>query len=256
LDWFSRVDDQLVQIDLAFPTLRDARATLYTLMERGQAFIRMAGMRIKNHDMIEDLIPLRDSLLSKFMDWHSMFSQLDCKTSQLEICASSNLLMYHNVAIIWLSTYLSNVQVAFDYYNDRFENIVHYADTIITLGGTQPSFTFEMGVIPPLYFVATKCRDPAIRRRVLSLLKKAPRRESSWSAIPTARIVEKVIVMEEEYNGRFVEFPPAEPVVWVDETKRTRRLEDLQDVKTDGTPQFITKTARYFENLHGERRID
>lgn len=167
------------QIDLAFSTLREARATLYMLMERGHAFIRMAGMRIKDHGTIEDLIPLRDNLLSKLMDWHSIFSQLDCNTSGLEIGASSNLLMYYNVAIIWLSTYLSNVQIAFDHYNDRFENIVHYADTIITLGCTQPSFTFEVGVIPPIYFVATKCRDPAIRRRALSLLQKAPQRELS-----------------------------------------------------------------------------
>lgn len=62
--------------------------------------------------------------------------------------------------------------------------------------------------------------------------------------------------MEEEHNGRFVEFPPAEPAVWVDETKRVHRLEVLQDVKPDGTPQIMIKAARYFENLHGERQID
>jgi hypothetical protein len=253
-DWFSRVDNRVLQPNLTFSTLRDARSALYMLMEHGHAFIRMAGMRIKDHDAIEDLMPLRDILLSKFMEWHSIFSQLDCRTSTLEICASSNLLMYHSVAIIWLSTYLSLVQTAFDQYNDRFEIIVHHADVIITLVDTPPSFTFEMGVIPPLYFVATKCRDPAIRRRALSLLKKAPKRESSWSALPTTRVVEKVIALEEELNGRFVEFPPDRPVVWVDERKKVRRLEVFQEVKPDGTPQFMIKTARYFENLHGERQ--
>ena len=94
----------MLQIDLAFSTLREARDTPYMLMERSHAFICMAGMRIKDHDVMEDLIPLRDNLLSKLMDRHSIFSQLDCNTSGLEICASSNLLMYHNVAIIRLST--------------------------------------------------------------------------------------------------------------------------------------------------------
>jgi hypothetical protein len=165
----------MLQSNLAFSTLRDARSALYMLMEHGHAFIRMAGMRIKDHDAIEDLIPLRDNLLSKLEEWHSIFSLLDCRNSKLEICASSNLLIYHSVAIIWASTYLSLVQTAFDQYNDRFGDIVHHANVIIGLGNTPPSFTFEMGVIPPLYFVATQCRDPAIRRRALSLLKKAPR---------------------------------------------------------------------------------
>jgi hypothetical protein len=42
----------------------------------------------------------------------------------------------------------------------------------------------------------------------------------------------------------------------VDETKRIRRLEVLQDGKPGGTPQIMIKTARYFENLHGERQIN
>jgi hypothetical protein len=64
-----------------------------------------------------------------------------------------------------------------------------------------------MGVIPPLYFIAIKCRHPTIRRRALSLLKKASLRESPWRAVPTARVIEKIIVLEEESHGCFVEFP-------------------------------------------------
>jgi Fungal specific transcription factor domain len=107
--WFIRVDKRMLQPYLAFSTLRDARSALYMWMEHGHAFVRMAGMRIKDHDTIEDLIPLRDNLLSKLMEWHSIFSQLDCRISTLEIRASSNLIMYHSVAIIWISTRLSLV---------------------------------------------------------------------------------------------------------------------------------------------------
>jgi hypothetical protein len=255
-DWLSRVDNRMLQSSLAFSTLRDARSALYTLMEHGHAFIRMAGMRIKNQHAIADLIPLRDTLLSKLMEWNSTFMALDCKASTLEICASSNLLMYHGVAVIWASTHLGLVQTAFDQHNDRFEEIVHHADIILTLSDTQPSFTFEMGVIPPLYFVATKCRHPTIRRKALALLRKAPDRESSWRALPTAKVVEKVIALEERHQGRFVEFPPAEPVVWVDESKRIRHLEVLQESSPSGTPQFMIKTARYFDDLHGERELE
>jgi hypothetical protein len=152
--------------------------------------------------------------------------------------------------------YLSVAQTAFDQHKGRFEDVVHHADIILTLSGTRPSFTFEMGVIPPLYFVATKCRDPTIRRRALSLLKKALERESSWRASHAARALEQIIALEEENRGRFVEFPPIEPVVWVNESKRVRRLEVFQEDGPDDKPQIRIKTARHFENLHGERKAE
>ena len=92
-DSFRRLDNRSLQFKLAFSTLQDARAVLYELVEHDHAFIRTAGMRIKDHDTIADLIPLRDTLLSKLAQWLSSFKCLDCKASMLEIGASSNLLM-------------------------------------------------------------------------------------------------------------------------------------------------------------------
>jgi hypothetical protein len=53
-----------------------------------------------------------------------------------------------------------------------------------------------------------------------------------------------------------VEFPPDRPGVWVDESRRMRRLEVLQEVNPDGALQVMIKTGRYFENLHGERQLE
>jgi hypothetical protein len=38
--------------------------------------------------------------------------------------------------------------------------------------------------------------------------------------------------------------------------REVAHLEVLQDVKPDGTPHVMIKTARYFENLHVERQVD
>ena len=73
-------------------------------MGRGHVFIHIAGLRIKDGDVIEDLTPLQDSLLSLQIGT-PYFSQLDCKTPEHENCASSNLLIYHSVAIVWPSAY-------------------------------------------------------------------------------------------------------------------------------------------------------
>jgi hypothetical protein len=131
LDSFRRLNNRLLQPELTLSTLQETRAVLYELVEHGHAFIHMAGMRIKDQDTITDLIPLRDAFLSKLAEWLSIFTRLDRKASTLEICASPNLLIYHGVALIRLSTHLSSVQTAFDNGNSRFENIVHHADIIL-----------------------------------------------------------------------------------------------------------------------------
>ncbi len=245
-DWFRRPNDQ--PVDLSFSLVQEARSALYKLMERGHAFIRLAGMRIVEQGGTEDLRPLQQDLSDQLFEWHIRFMGLRCTPS-----VASQLLMYYEVSVIWLSTRFDS-QTEFDKYNTWFENVVHHAATI--LAEPQPPITFEMGVIPPLYFVATKCRDPLIRRKALSLLRKAPNRESLWSGPDSVRVVEKVIALEEETNGRFVEFPPGRPVTHaVDPQKRTRHLEVVQDSEVNGIPQIAIKAERYFDNLHGEREL-
>ena len=65
-DWHSRENSQVFESDIAFSTLRDARSVLFTLLEHGHGFIRRAGMRIANREKTDDLVPLRDKILSKF----------------------------------------------------------------------------------------------------------------------------------------------------------------------------------------------
>ena len=255
-DWYRRPNNPVFESNLAFATLRGARSVLSTLMEHGHGFVRRAGMRIVNREGTDDLIPLRDDLLSKLMDWRSMFSRLDCNPSSLEICALSNLLMHYDVVFIWLSTCLSARQSQFDQYTSHFESIVKHADVVLASNDTRPSFNFEMGVIPHLFFVATKCRHPIIRRRALSLIKKAPLQESLWQASTTATSVEKIIALEEETGGRFVEFPPARPVMFVDASTRIRHLEVLQELEPGSAPQLTIKKARYFDNLFDEQPLE
>jgi hypothetical protein len=67
--------------------------------------------------------------------------------------------------------------------------------------------------------------------------------------------VEKIIALEGENHGHFVEFPPVRPALAVDESKRIRHLELLQEDRPGGEPQFMIKTVRYFDDLHGERQV-
>ncbi|KAK7749518.1 hypothetical protein SLS53_000093 [Cytospora paraplurivora] len=62
----------------------------------------------------------------------------------------------------------------------------------------KPSFSADLGIVPPLYVVATKCRDPVIRRKAIQLLRSSSRREGMWDSELVARIGMWIMGIEEE----------------------------------------------------------
>jgi hypothetical protein len=62
----------------------------------------------------------------------------------------------------------------------------------------KPSFSADLGIVPPLYVVATKCRNPVIRRQAIQLLTSSARREGMWDSELAARIGHWITAIEEE----------------------------------------------------------
>lgn len=67
-----------------------------------------------------------------------------------------------------------------------------------TASHIKPSFSADLGIVPPLYVVATKCRNPVIRRQAIQLLRSSSRREGMWDSELTARIGAWIMEIEEE----------------------------------------------------------
>lgn len=61
----------------------------------------------------------------------------------------------------------------------------------------KPSFSADLGIVPPLYVVATKCRNPVIRRQAIQLLRSSSRREGMWDSELVARIGTWIMDIEE-----------------------------------------------------------
>jgi hypothetical protein len=72
----------------------------------------------------------------------------------------------------------------------------------------KPSFSADLGIVPSLFVVATKCRDPVIRRQAIQLLKSSSRREGMWDSELAAHIGIWIAGIEER------EDPPEEPQSW------------------------------------------
>ncbi|KAF7627779.1 hypothetical protein AFLA_003152 [Aspergillus flavus NRRL3357] len=105
---------------------------------------------------------------------------------------------------------------SWDKYNSTFQLIVSLAEAVINTAdsdaplsstssvpsGTfnedrRPSFSLDMGIICPLYDVATLCRDPSIRRQAVKVLRSASRQEGLLNSHLCAIVAERVIELEE-----------------------------------------------------------
>lgn len=65
----------------------------------------------------------------------------------------------------------------------------------------KPSFSADLGIVPPLFVVATKCREPTVRRQAIQLLMSSSRREGMWDSELIARIGMWIMAIEEEELG-------------------------------------------------------
>ncbi|KAK0123739.1 hypothetical protein ONS95_008746 [Cadophora gregata] len=59
------------------------------------------------------------------------------------------------------------------------------------------SFALDLGIVPPLFVVATKCRDRKLRREAIRLLMSSPRREGMWDSILSGRVGSWIMHIEE-----------------------------------------------------------
>jgi hypothetical protein len=107
-----------------------------------------------------------------------------------------SLLLHLRVIAVMLKTNILNDETIYDSCGEDFEYIVSESEELLAFElapGSERgpgSVRSSLGLIPPLFFVATKCRFPALRRRALELLHGSRRRERLWNSCVASRIAE------------------------------------------------------------------
>jgi hypothetical protein len=202
---------------LKFASLADARCVLYYLVDIGFTLIydvksyRSKGVKEENSDTTSivdgDALQARHKdIIRELANWRHAFEaclafsdldRQDMRTAKL-------LTMRHCLMIVFLDSMVSGSDYVCDRNSlcemsiatDSAAFVVKY-DADILQG---PSFTFESEVVGPVYWVAAKCRQPAIRRRALELLyerEKTNRVESLTMIKHTIAMATRVIEIEE-----------------------------------------------------------
>ena len=187
-------------------TLDEARLALYSLMYQGNGFVRVAWLSEVYPAPAPILVAGQRTLQKRVDNWLQNYQDLCARLDDLPYSTHTNadpyLLIYHSILKIWVATCTSPFQTAFDLYMSDFEDILSNAK--IALDGEHNSHTAqpapagaELGIIPPLFFVAIKCRHPELRRRALSMLEEQPQ-HGLWGALSTVEAVRKAIELEED----------------------------------------------------------
>ncbi|KAH8749935.1 hypothetical protein F5883DRAFT_633542 [Diaporthe sp. PMI_573] len=152
--------------------------------------------------------------------WHQAY-----KASRLNLISQLNtrdalsyplLTVYHAMAFVMVATCLASPDEAiFDSFEATFASLVSTCEEMLITAAPLKvvdtaaghcseifSFTADIGLIPPLYYSALKCRVPSLRRRAINLLETDTHRESFWDGTIAAKIARKVAMIEEQGTKR------------------------------------------------------
>lgn len=135
-------------------------------------------------------------LTDRLVQWYVAFRKIQTADSE----TACGLLMLYHISFVAVSTQSSKAQTIFDRYTHSFEEILRLAKTFLECKRTQhTTFAFEVGALGPLYYVATKCRIPSLRRRAIQLMSICPAKESTFGAKSVAELAAKLVAIEEEH---------------------------------------------------------
>lgn len=221
----------------------------------------------------ETFVHRRNKLESSLRQWlytfNECFSTLAANCNRRAVLGLPLLRLYHSMATIMVSTCTSPYdEMVYDSYVPGFVSILRQSMALWKLVLPEldqppclhepelpmPSFTVDMGFIPPVYYTALKCRIPAIRRRAVNLLLAAPHREGVWDGVMVAYLARHVIEMEEgDFYKNFLINEDFDPLSDIDDVTpgeiplipQLARINSAEVILPDGVGSKATMICKY-----------
>ena len=205
-------------------TIEELRDSLFSIMAEALEMIHFVTRFKRNFDTgnkrmltIEQerdyWMVMGDAWFAKFTEWEA---DQNLRASQMSDEAKSEsaymialLKCYHLASDIWLKTVLSHSQLVYQQYEAAFTALLDAAASVLEAplmsqtysASSFTPFTFEMGLLPPLYFVSYRCRSPILRRRAISLLELVPTSEATWDKSIHIALAKRIMEVEEHGFG-------------------------------------------------------
>ncbi|KAH8878585.1 hypothetical protein GQ53DRAFT_623578, partial [Thozetella sp. PMI_491] len=214
----THISELSTSIPPIFNSVRSARLSLEqlliaTLDLEGQIEAADSDTSEASADIMRKYAVLQHSMSVWKEAYHCSTKSVFAKFSILELISVRLLRNYHTMASIILGTCLSRSrQISYDAFTSSFASILSQFEEVLSLIGwyepnvlspsicgdnLEASFSLDMGSLPPILFLALKCRDPAIRRKAIHMLEMCRHREGMWTGPMLSRVAAKVMALEE-----------------------------------------------------------
>ncbi|EXJ79010.1 hypothetical protein A1O3_08511 [Capronia epimyces CBS 606.96] len=193
----------------AFNSLKSARDILFQHLVVAHEFVKgLNSTTCTSFSTHKHYLQRQEKLISQLDKWHSDFRQMCGSLDDPDHAVIATLSMWHATAVIWLRNPLEGFEMSFDESRDYFQVIVEKASqALATRQPIHDVFTFEMGVLPPLYFTALKCRHFSLRKEALRLIGNSPRREGLWDREELLTVASRAFALETAAQSDLTSLP-------------------------------------------------
>ncbi|KAI1356760.1 hypothetical protein F5Y01DRAFT_321140 [Xylaria sp. FL0043] len=198
---------QIQPVDRAFQSLDQAADRLYILVARVMGLHYSGQQMSPTSETQPSPAFFKNIVLGELQTWSTLFENMLHQGSSYEKDSEnyplvSLLRLHHTIVWTLLSSYGPAREMEYDNFLPLFQQCVALADDMAAAherysGSLKPTFTPDIGIIPVLYIIGAKCRHPTLRRQILSILRRQPMREAVWDSVCAARVLERIIEIEE-----------------------------------------------------------
>jgi hypothetical protein len=142
------------------------------------------------------------SLLSQWLTAFTQYTPHPGGTHEKEFLRRECLLMraHHRAVSIMVESLSVSSEMVYDQHVDSFRTLLEECSAAAippVAAAVSFHFGFSLGLIPPLFLIATRCRDPVVRKEALAVLRSTHRSEGCWDSCSAALIAEYVVEIEE-----------------------------------------------------------
>jgi hypothetical protein len=212
------------QPGLRFRNIRDAQILAHET--RNQSLLQVYQRNRKHFYSPEDPFTVEElaqieNMLSCQSGWYRALETYrdEHHLSNAEELAVSAMLLAHHATNIWNKCSLEVNETLYDAHLEDFKTMLYHGERLLNsmdlkVAQHAAKFTFEVSIIPSVYFVATRCRCPTTRRKAVALLARKPPREGLWDAEQTLMVAQRVIELEEKELDPTTGWPVEKTRLW------------------------------------------
>ena len=202
------VEDVAMDMPDQFATLNEAFAAATNLAVFILRHSRIAARRGDGSGLQESIAQQQQQYLKGLVDkWNnayaSIFQELCRNIASPEYLGALQLRICVWKCEIMISTSMSNTEAVFDGFTSQFQKIVQFARHLLQTDqeirkSDGPRVQYGMGLIMALFYTATRCRDIAVRREAIAILREWPCTNGIWHSLQAAKVAEWIADIEEE----------------------------------------------------------